>query len=311
MIYLKLCMVFFSILFASCSAVHKVKVTNELNKNDTLLNHLSYLSSDQLQGRKFGTIGSTLAQDYIIKQLKELNVQPLNSSYLAPFTINGFFKDTVANNIVAFIKGSEFPDQYILLSAHYDHLGKKGSKVFNGADDNASGTSALLYFGKLLKQKPLRYSVILLFTDAEEANLKGAKAFVTNQADLLSSIKLNVNVDMIAGSKSTKYLRYISRGLPQLLNSADIEAFAEVDEDSILKQGFRQQNRRENKNINWNLASDHGVFFKLNIPFIYYGVGTHNNYHQTSDTFENINHEFFSQATNIIYQQLRFIDQKL
>lgn len=304
-------MVFFSIFLASCTAVHKVKVTNEFNKNDTLLNHLSYLSSDQLQGRKFGTIGSTIAQDYIIKQLKELNVQPLNSSYLAPFTINGFLKDTVANNIVAFIKGSEFPDQYILLSAHYDHLGKKGSKVFNGADDNASGTSALLYFGELLKQKPLRYSVILLFTDAEEANLKGAKAFVTNQADLLSNIKLNVNVDMIAGSKSTRYLRFISRGLPELLNSADIEALTEVDEDSILKQGFRQNNRRENKNINWNLASDHGVFFKLNIPFIYYGVGTHNNYHQISDTYENINHEFFSQATDVIYQQLRFIDQKL
>lgn len=276
-----------------------------------MLQHLQYLSSDALRGRRTGTVGNQLAQHYIAKQLKKNNIISLGDSYLLPFSINSLFNRRQGNNVVGVIEGTEFADRFIVLSAHFDHIGSKGNKIYNGADDNASGTAALIHYAKLIQASPLRHSVILLFSDGEEINLLGAKAFIQQNPKLIAKTLLNINIDMIAGSVKTKRLHYISRGLSKILSTADISSLQQQSYTINLKKGFRQQNRDISRKTSWHRASDHAAFHRQNIPFIYYGVGHHKNYHQISDTFENINHAFFKQAVDVIYQQISFIDQKL
>jgi len=215
--------------------------------------------------------------------------------------------------VIAKITGKRYPEKYIVLTAHYDHLGTKHNNIFNGADDNASGSSALLSFAKFLATAPLNHSVIILFTDGEESNLKGSKAFVKQQRSLFSDIKLNINLDMLSGSKKTNKLRFISRRLDRLLTKTQLETFESRQFKKLsLVKGFKIANRNSlTRRVNWDRASDHWVFHQQGIPFIYYGVGTHSNYHTKSDTYENSNLRFFFNAVNVIYQQLLFLDKEI
>ena len=145
-----------------------------------------------MAGRKFASVESSQAQNYIISSLADNNVQPFQEKFRHSFKHKSFLYQKEGHNIIGYVKGTSFPDQYIVLSAHYDHLGKKGSRVYNGADDNASGTAAVLSFAQAIGRMPLKYSVIFLFTDGEEVNLLGAKAFINQQKHLLPQIRLNI-----------------------------------------------------------------------------------------------------------------------
>jgi Zn-dependent M28 family amino/carboxypeptidase len=282
-------------------------------KKDQLLRHLSYLSSNELAGRKIASEGSKMAQRYIIDQLVSSAIQPLNKEYQHKFIIKNIFRDIEGSNIIAMILGRENLDSYIVMSAHFDHIGQRGLNIYNGADDNASGTSALLSLGQQLIKTPLKHNVILLFTDGEELNLKGAKAFVKDHESIMANVELNINLDMLAGSKKTTKLRYLSRGLNNLLTEANMESLQTLQStfDIPIKKGFRVKRLGSNRQIKWLKASDHGVFHRAGIPFIYFGVGTHTNYHQYSDTFSNVNHDFFHLATSAIHQQLIFLDHNI
>lgn len=163
------------------------------------------------------------------------------------------------------------------------------------ADDNASGTAALLHYGKIIKKEPLKHSVI----DGEEVNLLGAKAFIAEQKKLLS--KLNINLDMIAGSKHTKKLHFISQDLDKVLSSENLSDFTKLQlhfkthSKAQLAAGFKNPKRRglSANSTSWRMASDHGIFSKAGIPFIYFGVGSHKNYHSEFDNYANINQGLF------------------
>ena len=284
-----------------------------------VLKHLEILSSDDYAGRKFTSEGSIKSQSYLVSILNKLNIPPLQHKYRHTFKKATFFKTKQGTNIIAYIPGTQYVDQYIVLTAHYDHLGVKRNKVYNGADDNASGTAALLHYGKVLMNNPLKHSVILLFTDGEEVNLLGAKAFISQQQKLLSKIKLNINLDMIAGNKRTRKLRFISKGLSQVLSIQALASFTEFQQQlkergkTQLTQGFRNI-RGAGSNINrtnWRMASDHGVFSQAGIPFIYFGVGTHKNYHSDHDDYANVNKHFFLAAIDSIFQQVTFLDNAI
>lgn len=280
------------------------------------LNHLQTLSSDEFAGRKFSSKASIQSQSYLISTLKKLAVEGFENKYSHRFKQAGFFQTKQGANIIGFIPGTHFHDQYILLSAHYDHLGTKRNKVYNGADDNASGTAALLYYAKLLKQNPLKHSVILLFSDGEEINLLGAKAFINDHKNQLGKFKLNINLDMIAGSIRTKKLRFMSKDLDEILSKQDLAKFdsfqrhLKSNNRANLTKGFRSGSNAGSSinRTNWLMASDHGVFSRAGIPFIYFGVGVHKNYHSEHDNYANINHDFYISAINIIFQQLTFLD---
>lgn len=283
--------------------------------SSTLTQHLAILSSDEFLGRKHATVGSNKAQNYIISELMRHKIDAFKQGYRHHFVKKNLIENIKGTNIVAWVQGLKKPEQYIVISAHYDHLGSKGHKIFNGADDNASGTAALLFLAQQIKQQPLDFSVIFLFADAEEVGLVGSKAFVKKHKNIIEKIKLNINLDMISGAKKTHKLHYIEKGLSALLSEKDYQDFSQNNITPLvcIKSGFKQVGLRikNNKHINYNAASDHGAFYKEKIPFIYYGVGMHNNYHTEHDTFEKTNVNFFIKATISIYQNIRFLSQNL
>jgi hypothetical protein len=292
-----------------------------VNSDDkiSVLKHLENLSSDEFLGRKFSTSGSLKSQEYLVSVLEALEIPAFRQQYLHPFKQIRLFGSKQGSNIVAYVPGTQHEDKYIILSAHYDHIGTKGNKVFNGADDNASGTAALLHYAKQLSKVPLKHSIILLFTDGEEAGLLGAKAFIAQNKKYLSQFKLNVNLDMIAGSKRTKKLRYISNNLPKVLTSSDLvsfnnlQSYLKVNSETNLTSGFKRIKSRgpSLKRTNWRMASDHGIFDKAGVPFIYFGVGSHKNYHSQHDNYSNTNHAFYLASIDVIFQQLVFLDNAM
>ncbi|PKH87674.1 peptidase M28 [Colwellia sp. Bg11-28] len=318
-------MLFLSLLYVSIawsspwrSSVQLSPVISDKD-NLSVLEHLKNLSSDQFLGRKFASPGSIESQDYLVSALKTLSIPAFNNQYRHHFKQSTLFQSKQGTNVIACIPGTHQKDEYIVLTAHYDHLGTKRNKIYNGADDNASGVAALLLYAELLKNSPLKYSVILLFTDGEEVDLLGAKAFIAEQKNILSKIKVNINLDMIAGSKKTKKLRFLKKDLAQLLSSQQLDELTQLQHhfktNSVihLTPGFRRvKSVGSNVNrANWLMASDHGVFSKAGIPFIYFGVGTHKNYHSEFDDYANINQNFYLAAINIIFQQLVYIDNAM
>ena len=207
---------------------HRINIpTNISLAEKSLLIDFEILSSDLMQGRATGSEGNILAQNHIVNTLKSWGVNGYKGTYIHPFYIKS--KGIYGHNIVANVDGEDPTLPPIVISAHYDHLGLKGvSKIYNGADDNASGTAVALYFAKLLANSPLRHSVLFLFSDAEELNLLGARAFLKENPKLTSSIRLNINLDMLAGSQSLDKLYYIARGISSLMTDDEYGAFRKL-----------------------------------------------------------------------------------
>jgi len=305
------------LLIAGCSskpAIQSNSLKMQIDKG-SLLTHFKTISSAKSVGRKVGTIGSAYTQRYLVNQLIRVNILPYKNKYTHEFEISSslFAKKVIGKNIVGEIKGSKFPHEYIVLTAHYDHLGKIGRKVYYGADDNASGTAALLSIAKILRLTPLERSVIILFTDGEEANLKGSYAFTEQNKELLAHIKLNVNLDMISGSTHSKRLRYFSKNLSTLFSESQVTRFKNSLKYKELKitKGFKNSTGQLNKKITWVKASDHYAFHRHGIPIIYFGVGTHKNYHTPKDKYENTNHQLLYYSTNAILGNIQLLDSMI
>lgn len=291
-----------------------VFVKQSINQ-EQLFGHLETLSSDEFGGRKTGSAGSRGAADYIVTKLASLNINSINENYISEFEHEKLIGKIYGQNIIGIINGTHYSDEYIVLTAHYDHIGIKGREIYNGTDDNASGVSAMLSIAENISQRPLKHSVILLFTDGEEINLLGAKAFFENHPEYANKAKFNINLDMISGDGTTKALRYIKWPKEQKFEISSNYQLSIGDENKPfkVKYGFKQLRSVStvNSRTNWKMASDHGIFFKNNIPFIYFGVGEHRNYHTPNDNFEQANLSFFQRATEVIYHNLNVIDNAI
>jgi Zn-dependent M28 family amino/carboxypeptidase len=309
----------FAVLSVGCSSlpeqINEVKSNKlhlDIHQVNNLTKHLKVLSADNMAGRKFASKENIRAQNYIVSSLKSSDVLPFQKRFRHSFQHKSLLSTKLGTNIIGMVKGTVFPEQFIVLSAHYDHLGKIGSKVYNGTDDNASGTAAALTFAQTIVKNQLKHSVIFLFTDGEEVNLLGAKAFVSQQSSLLSQIILNINIDMIGGSFSTKRLHYIENRLETILPNKNEFLMELPNYSSIsLKKGFKRKLYQSNVSTSWINASDHAVFNRNQIPFIYFGVGEHKNYHTTHDDFSHANLSFFIKASQSILQFLYLFDENI
>lgn len=270
--------------------------------NSTLLKHLETLSSDAFEGRKTGTKGNEKAQEYIIEQFKNLNVSAFGSSYKHNFTFERR-KDTIAAvNVLAKIVGTQFPDKYIVISAHYDHLGiGKDGEIYNGADDDASGVAALFNFAECLKKNPPKHTVVLAAFDAEEMGLQGAKYFVEKMKD--SKIVTNLNMDMISRSAKNELYVVGSRYTEALQNL--IKDFNNPTDTKLLVGHDGSDGKQD-----WTFSSDHGPFHRADIPFLYFGNEDHKAYHKPTDDFSDITPVFYQNAVTIIESVFRDLDAK-
>jgi Zn-dependent M28 family amino/carboxypeptidase len=287
-------------------------VTHAQVNEKAVLQHVKVLSSDAFEGRKGGTEGHEKAQEYIITQFKKLSLTPFGTGYKQVFNIQRGWKQISGVNLVAQLNSKKNSDLYWVITAHYDHLGKKGKRVFNGANDNASGVSGLLAIAEYFSQAGSNFNLIFLATDAEELGLVGANYFATQQSKLLSNTVLNVNLDMIGHGAKRKSLHvmgnaeklYAREFIQHLQTSVNSKYFR-------LKTGSPKVNRRSLIKVNWKQASDHAVFAKLGIPYIYFGADANRVYHSQKDDFSNIQPRFLFASISAIIAILQELQNKI
>ena len=280
-----------------CSTVKDTKTTDT-----QLLKDVEILSSDEYEGRKSGTKGSELSRAYLTKRLKEIGIDALPSlnGYEQNFNIKTRNSVTKGVNLISYIQGKS--DDVIVISAHYDHIGIINNEVYNGADDNASGVAALLSFAKYFKDNKPNNTLIFALFDAEEIGLQGAKAFVANPPVALEKIKLNINMDMISHNDKAELYAVGTFKNPQLKSyltttNPNVKLMLGHDDPKL-------------GHDDWTNQSDQGAFNAKNIPFIYFGVEDHKDYHKATDEFKNINQTFYINAVSVIREVIVNIDKQ-
>lgn len=268
-----------------------------------MLDDLRRLSHDAAQGRKTGTPGGEAARRFIVGQMKDMRAKSLSKGYLHPFTFKNRSGEEIEGvNVIGYVKGKE--ETAFVITAHYDHLGVRDSVVFNGADDNASGVSALLGLMEYFRSNKPRHTLIFAALDGEEMGLQGAKAFLEDERIPLENIALNINMDMI--SINDKNELYVA-GTHHYPNLKPI--IEKIDPQPLnLKLGHDSPDLGSD---DWTGQSDHGAFHKKEIPFLYFGVEDHAHYHKSTDDFENVNQEFFVRAAHAILDCILALDSSL
>lgn len=269
-----------------------------------LLHDVKALSADSMQGRKSCTFGSRKAQQYILAAFQKNQLQPFNGSFKQYFSFStrGSPCDSAAN-LIGFLAGTA--PHCIVLSAHYDHLGIVNGKIYHGADDNASGVAALLALMNYFIRHQPRHTLIFAVFDGEEAGLQGAKAFVKNLPVAPSRVALNINLDMV--SRNDKNELYAAGGSHYPFLQPPLEKIAKTSAVKLLLGHDKGGNSADD----WTNASDHAAFHAKGIPFVYFGVEDHVDYHQPTDVFEKISSGFFINATATILAAVLALDHDL
>lgn len=281
---------FVSLFFLTFNSLAQTEITNrEINK------HILYLSSDKNKGRYPGTKENRRVIAYISRDFRKAGIRPLQKSYLQPFEARlrvkkGVTDTPVVNtgNIVAIIPGRDpqLSKEYLVLGAHYDHLGTGGvssrkpdtTAIHPGADDNASGTAALLEIAEKLSanRAQLKRSIVLIAFGAEEQGLLGSKYFTENPLVPLSQIKLMINMDMVGRLNDEKHVYVGGAGTfdggVELMTSLG----RELGLNPVVHSGGVG-------------GSDHVSFYKKNISVMGIHTGGHVQYHTPEDSADLIN----------------------
>lgn len=278
---------------------------------DELKEHLYLLSSDILQGRKTGEKGQRMAVNYLTAYYEHLELKaPADHSDYTQNIPKKYFNGKSradSKNVLAYIEGSEFPDQVIVISAHYDHLGMKKEEVYNGADDNASGTSAVMEIAEsfqIAKNKgygPKR-SILFLHLTGEENGLYGSKYYVEHPVFSLDSTIVDLNIDMVGRvdkkhEENKKYIYLI--GSNRI--SSDLHQLSEETNRIYTRLKLDYTYNEENDPYQYFSRSDHYNFAKKNIPVIFYFNGTHEDYHRTTDTADKIDFDLLALRAKLIF----------
>ena len=235
-----------------------------------------------------------MAAAYIVSLLKEWGIEPLdNEGYLQPFVV----EDCEMNNILAIIPGKS--KEFVVVGAHYDHVGVgvavDGDSCYNGADDNASGVSAVLQIARAVKgmHKTPERGIIFAFWDGEEMGLLGSRHFVENCA-FLSDVSAYMNFDMIGRGPldNPKHLTYFY--------TASHPVFGDWLKEDMAVRGFSFiPDYRAWDNPTG--GSDNAYFAKSGVPVVWYHTEGHPDYHLPSDTADKIDYEKMTDITRAAF----------
>ena len=272
-----------------------------------LLSDLETLSTDEMQGRLVGTPGGIKAREYVLKRFRETGLEPFGKSHLQPFEFaNRSGQKMQGANVVGFVKGKQNPEKYIVVTAHYDHVGVRNGQIYNGADDNASGTAALFALAEYFRKNRPAHSIIFAALDAEEVGLEGAEKFVAEPPVRKESIVLNVNMDMIAHNDANELYAVGTYHYPFLKSYLE-----EVARTAPVKLKFGYEGPNVARSDDWTFQSDHFAFHQAKIPFVYFGVEDHKDYHKPTDDFANINQAFYVRAAETVLTAVKTFDKNL
>lgn len=262
-----------------CVMAFAVAGAQETDRRTRLENHLYYLASDSLHGRKAGSEDAAKARAYILEQWKEMGLEPFfNDGFEDPFDI--------FCNLVAVIPGCDpvLSNEYILLGAHYDHIGYKGDEICNGADDNASGSSALIEVARMLKenQGKLKRSVIIAAFDAEELGLFGSAHLASRMSadSIIQNVKCMMSLDMVGW--------YAKNGKLELLGAGTMKDGRKILEDNA--QGLNLKIGKFETAI--FTATDTRSFAQdYRVPTLHVYTGLKSPYHKPADDADLIDYD--------------------
>lgn len=293
----------------------RVKEMMENLSKDELIKHLTIIAGDEMEGRKTGEAGQKMAANYLRNFYKKLEIEALpgTDDYFQKVpseAMKRMFSPKLndSENVVAYIKGSEKPDEYIVISAHYDHVGITNGEIFNGADDNGTGTTALLEMARMLQiaykngNKPKR-SIVFLHCTGEEYGLHGSRYFVNSKIIPLENIVADLNVDMIGRrdfvyEKNKKDYIYLV-GSDKL--STELHDISEAMNKKYTNLTLDYTYNAEKHPEMIYYRSDHYNFAKFNIPVIFYYSGEHADYHKPTDTVDKIDFDQMLKRTQLIF----------
>lgn len=285
-------------------------------KAQDIQKYIETLSSEDFEGRGTGQKGNDMAADYICDHLDRLGIEYQKQTFNA--------KGKQTSNIIAYI-GPEKPnnDSIIVVGAHFDHLGKKGSSYYPGADDNASGTAAVMAIATALSEyrNQLKNTISLQFYSAEEMGLIGSYYYTNNPLLPLDNPNINdhiamINLDMIGYLKGN----YYNENMTDKQFSKHTDHEIEVDNSkSDYSLFFNMRNVVEQLSEKYPFAknicgyrpggSDHTPFLKKDIPVVFIHTGTHPYYHTPRDTPDRLNYKGIEIVTKLALEIVEKIDK--
>tara|TARA_B100001540_G_scaffold313436_1_gene336360 strand:- start:1 stop:1008 length:1008 start_codon:yes stop_codon:yes gene_type:complete len=307
---------------------------NKNIKEASICYNIEKLSSDDFLGRESGKEGEKKAAKHIKNFFIANEVSKIGHSYFQEFVVKGkrynygkqknkktFMQRAKeknnkikGKNVIGFIEGTEKKEEVIVVSAHYDHLGFREEKIYNGADDNATGTAAILEISKALSKYvkeggELKRSVLFILMSAEEKGLIGSKHYTDNPIIPLNKTVANLNIDMIG----RKDKRHENNNYIYIIGSDFIsKELHEINENNNKKVGleldYKYNNIRDPNRFYFR--SDHYNFAKNNIPCIFYFSGVHEDYHQPTDTFEKIDCKKVQKVSQLVFLNIITIANK-
>ena len=329
-IYMKYIFFFTLILLKSLNSYSQLEHANKFAKTITekdLKKHLYIYASDEFEGRNTGSNGQKKAVEYLRNFYIQNDIKPgdPDKDYFQKMTLNisrGNEGKVDSENVIAIIEGTEKPDEYLILTAHLDHVGygRTGSRlrksyvgeikdrIHNGADDDGSGTVAMLEIAQAFKQaskkgKGPKRSIIFLHVTGEEKGLLGSAYYSDNPIYPLSKTVANLNLDMIGRIDPTRkgdkreyiYIIGSDHDSQDLHNISEQTNLQTVNIDLDYRYNAKDDPQR------FYYRSDHYNFAKKGIPIIFYFSGTHEDYHLPSDTPDKINYDLLELRSKLIF----------
>jgi Peptidase family M28 len=291
-----------------------VNYMNTINAKD-LKTDLSFIASDETEGRETGSTGQKKAGKYIVNVYKQLGIpfpkgaenyyQKVPATYMNKFQAENL---PDSENIWAFIEGSEKPNEVLVISAHYDHIGiDENGKICNGADDDGSGTSALLEIAQAFQQAkkeghgPKR-SILFLHVTGEEHGLFGSQYYSENPLFPIKNTITDINIDMIGRRddrhpNTNNYIYiigsdYLSSDLYTITENAN-SCYTKLDLD------YKFNDRKDPNRYYYR--SDHYNFAKNGIPSVFLFNGVHDDYHKESDEVSKIEFDALAKRTQLAF----------
>ena len=321
-----LILIIFQSLISYSQLENAKKFAKTITEKD-LKKHLYTYASDEFEGRNTGSEGQKKAVEYLKNFYIENDIKPgdPDKDYYQKMTLNisrGNEGEVDSENVIAIIEGTEKPEEYLILTAHLDHVGygRTGSRlrksyigevkdrIHNGADDDGSGTVAMLEIAQAFKQaskkgKGPKRSIIFLHVTGEEKGLLGSAYYSDNPIYPLSKTVANLNLDMIGRIDPTR--KGDKREYIYIIGSDhDSQDLHEISEQTNLQTVNLDLDYRYNAKDDpqrFYYRSDHYNFAKKGIPIIFYFSGTHEDYHLPSDTPDKINYDLLELRSKLIF----------
>lgn len=293
----------------------------------TLHQDILQLSSVTFEGRKTQTEGAALTRAYLNQRFHQIGLIPWTSlsgkqpnatntatpdllPFDVPFEYEASFSTRQGINVIGTLPARSASKEWRIVVAHYDHLGKKGRQIYHGADDNASGVAALLQLAQRAKTQidqglfPDNINLMFVATDAEEPGLYGSKALAPQLQHLMPSaiISLALNLDMV-GHPSRPYAVFLE-GTRQFDKFSQWQTKLSQHNGLCIKLSHPRPIGRSIQTVDWLRASDHYPFHQAGIPWLYFGVPPHPQYHTPEDTIDRIDFAFLAAVSESAFELL-------